>query len=90
MVLLSRNALLLRPLPRALCLLPLAAAVLSYVPASWASGFALKQSNGAGLGYAYAGAPAMAEDASVQFFNPAGMGALPRVFMSPLGICGGG
>lgn len=38
-----------------------------------ASGFALTEQNGAGAGYAYAGAAAVAQDASTVFFNPAGM-----------------
>ncbi len=38
-----------------------------------ASGFQLTEQSGAGLGNAYAGAAATAEDASTIFFNPAGM-----------------
>ena len=38
-----------------------------------ASGFALIEQNASGLGNAYAGAAAVAEDASTIFFNPAGM-----------------
>ncbi|HET7060665.1 MAG TPA: outer membrane protein transport protein [Nitrosospira sp.] len=38
-----------------------------------ASGFALTEQNGAGAGYAYAGAAAVPQDASTVFFNPAGM-----------------
>lgn len=38
-----------------------------------ASGFALMEQNGSGLGNAYAGQAAAAEDASTIFFNPAGM-----------------
>lgn len=38
-----------------------------------ASGFQLQNQNGAGTGVAYAGAAAVAEDASTIFFNPAGM-----------------
>lgn len=37
------------------------------------SGFALIEQNASGLGNAYAGAAAVAEDASTIFFNPAGM-----------------
>lgn len=40
---------------------------------SHAAGFALSEQNGSGLGNAYAGAAAVAEDASTIFFNPAGM-----------------
>lgn len=38
-----------------------------------ASGFALIEQNASGLGNAYAGGAAVAEDASTVFFNPAGM-----------------
>jgi long-chain fatty acid transport protein len=38
-----------------------------------ASGFALIEQNASGLGNAYAGGAAIAEDASTVFFNPAGM-----------------
>jgi long-chain fatty acid transport protein len=38
-----------------------------------ASGFALIEQNASGLGNAYSGAAAVAEDASTIFFNPAGM-----------------
>lgn len=41
-----------------------------------ASGFALIEQSGSGLGNAYAGATAGAEDASTIFFNPAGMARL--------------
>jgi len=44
---------------------------------AWASGFQLQNQNGAGTGMAYAGAAAVAEDASTIFFNPAGMTYLP-------------
>ena len=39
----------------------------------WAAGFALMEQNASGLGNAYAGQAAAAEDASTIFFNPAGM-----------------
>jgi long-chain fatty acid transport protein len=42
-----------------------------------ASGFALHEQNASGLGNAFAGAGAVAEDASTIFFNPAGMSYLP-------------
>ncbi len=45
---------------------------------SWASGFALIEQNASGLGNAYAGAAAAAEDASTIYFNPAGLTRLPR------------
>jgi long-chain fatty acid transport protein len=38
-----------------------------------AAGFALQNQNGAGTGHAYAGAAAVAQDASTIYFNPAGM-----------------
>ena len=41
-----------------------------------ASGFALATQNGSGLGNAYAGGAASAEDASTIFYNPAGMSRL--------------
>jgi long-chain fatty acid transport protein len=42
-----------------------------------ASGFALMEQNGSGLGNSFAGAAAVAEDASTIYFNPAGMSILP-------------
>ena len=42
-----------------------------------AAGFALIEQNASGLGNAYAGAAAVAEDASTIYFNPAGMSLLP-------------
>lgn len=42
-----------------------------------ASGFALIEQNASGLGNAYAGQAAAAEDASTIFFNPAGLTRLP-------------
>lgn len=42
-----------------------------------AAGFALIEQSASGLGNAYAGAAAVAEDASTIFFNPAGMTRLP-------------
>jgi long-chain fatty acid transport protein len=42
-----------------------------------ASGFALMEQNASGLGNAYSGAAAAAEDASTIYFNPAGMSFLP-------------
>lgn len=41
--------------------------------AAQAAGFALIEQSGSGMGNAYAGAAAVAEDASTIFFNPAGM-----------------
>jgi long-chain fatty acid transport protein len=45
----------------------------TYQLTSHAAGFALSEQNASGLGNAYAGAAAAAEDASTVFFNPAGM-----------------
>lgn len=42
-----------------------------------AAGFGLIEQSGSGMGNAYAGAAAVAEDASTIFFNPAGMTYLP-------------
>ena len=44
-----------------------------------AAGFALQESNGSGLGNAYAGGAAVAEDASTVWANPAGMSRLPTM-----------
>ena len=44
--------------------------------AAGAAGFALIEQSGSGMGNAYAGAAASAEDASTVFFNPAGMSYL--------------
>ena len=41
-----------------------------------AAGFALIEQSGSGMGNAFAGAAAVAEDASTVFFNPAGMSFL--------------
>jgi long-chain fatty acid transport protein len=58
-----------------------AVVVASGVPASRASasGFQLIEKNASGMGNAYAGQAAAAEDASTIFFNPAGMTRLPRL-----------
>lgn len=54
------------------------AAALAGLPAMVsASGFALIEQNASGLGNAYAGAAAAAEDASTIYFNPAGLTRLP-------------
>jgi len=45
---------------------------------SIAAGFALIEQNASGLGNAYAGQAASAQDASTVFFNPAGMSLLPN------------
>jgi long-chain fatty acid transport protein len=44
--------------------------------AAQAAGFSLLEQTGSGIGYAYAGSAAAADDASVMFFNPAGLSLL--------------
>src|SRR5258706_6796717 len=59
----------------------IASAVLAVISAgsqqAVASGFQLIEQNGSGMGNAYAGQAAAAENASTIFFNPAGMTQLP-------------
>jgi len=55
----------------------LASAFSAFPPLASASGFALIEQSGSGMGNAYAGSAAAAEDASTVYFNPAGMGLLP-------------
>src|SRR5215470_1628481 len=43
------------------------------------AGFALQEQNASGLGNAYAGGAAVAEDASTIYFNPAGMSRMPGI-----------
>jgi len=50
---------------------------LAFAGEAGAAGFALIEQNASGLGNAYSGAAAVAEDASTIFFNPAGMTRLP-------------
>jgi len=52
-------------------------ALAAFAGGAQASGFALIEQNASGLGNAYAGAAAVAEDASTIFFNPAGLTRLP-------------
>lgn len=54
-------------------LIPLTIALCAFNPTANAAGFALFEQGASGLGNAYAGASAVAEDASTVFFNPAGM-----------------
>jgi long-chain fatty acid transport protein len=54
-----------------------AAALSSFAGATMAGGFQLIEQNASGLGNAYAGQAAAAEDASTVYFNPAGMTRLP-------------
>ncbi|MDZ4262905.1 MAG: outer membrane protein transport protein [Pseudomonadota bacterium] len=55
---------------------PLTSALLLVSGSVWASGFALIEQSGSGLGNAFAGGAAGAEDAATIFFNPAGMARL--------------
>lgn len=51
----------------------LAFSLLTAIPSAQAAGFALIENNASGMGNAYAGAAAVAQDASTIWFNPAGM-----------------
>jgi long-chain fatty acid transport protein len=51
----------------------LAATLGCWAQSGYAAGFALTEQNASGLGNAYVGAAAVAEDASTIYFNPAGM-----------------
>lgn len=55
----------------------LVATLLGATGTAHAAGFALIEQSGSGMGNAFAGAAATAEDASTIFFNPAGMTYLP-------------
>lgn len=57
--------------------LMLGLALAGFADLSHAAGFALVEQNASGLGNAYAGQAASAQDASTIFFNPAGMTLLP-------------
>jgi len=57
--------------------LAVAAALTGFSAGAQASGFALIEQNASGIGNAYAGGAAVAEDASTIYFNPAGMTRLP-------------
>lgn len=54
-----------------------AAALLAVTSGAQAAGFALIEQSASGLGNAFAGGAAAAEDASTIYFNPAGMSYLP-------------
>lgn len=54
----------------------IAAAAAFAVPLAHGAGFALTEQGASGMGNAYAGAAAIADDASTVFFNPAGMARL--------------
>src|ERR1700709_2050389 len=68
-------------------LLP-ATAGLWCVSSAQAAGFALMEQNSSGLGNAYAGSAAVAEDASTIFYNAAGLTQLkrPSVVVNAAGI----
>ena len=57
--------------------LPLGLALAGMASLTHAAGFALIEQNASGLGNAYAGQAASAQDASTIFFNPAGLTLLP-------------
>ena len=57
--------------------LPIGLALAGMASLTQAAGFALVEQNASGLGNAYAGQAASAQDASTIFFNPAGMTMLP-------------
>lgn len=57
--------------------------------AASAAAFQLWEQNGSGLGTAYAGSAAIADNASTVFFNPAGMTQLPGIQLS-VGVTGVG
>ncbi|WP_374481138.1 OmpP1/FadL family transporter [Zoogloea sp.] len=56
--------------------IPLVLSALAFSSSATAAGFQLMEQNGSGLGTAYAGQAAVAEDASTIYFNPAGMSYL--------------
>ncbi|HSD21926.1 MAG TPA: outer membrane protein transport protein [Anaeromyxobacter sp.] len=62
---------------RALLVSAMAVALTTSAGRAYASGFQLVEQNGSGLGNAYSGQAAAAEDASTVFFNPAGLTRLP-------------
>ena len=51
-------------------------------PAAWSAGYAIQEQSITGLGRAFAGSAAVAEDASTIFFNPAGLTYLDRTEMN--------
>jgi len=62
---------------RKIIALSVSAALVGTTTTASAAGFALIEQNASGLGNAYAGQAASAQDASTIFFNPAGMTLLP-------------
>jgi long-chain fatty acid transport protein len=61
------------------------AGILTATSQTHASGFQLMEQNASGLGNAYAGSAAVADDASAIFWNPAGMAYLPAGKMQVVG-----
>lgn len=61
---------------RALCALSITGALCAATTA-YGAGFAITEQSGSGMGNAFAGAAASAQDASTIYFNPAGMTLLP-------------
>src|SRR6266849_1778195 len=66
--------------------LAVAGAFAGGVSQAHASAFALIEQNASGLGNSYAGAAAVAEDASTIFYNPAGMSLLPSGMQVSVGF----
>lgn len=63
-----------------------AGALLAFTHSALSSGFALHEQNASGLGEFYAGAGAIAEEASTNFYNPAGLVLLPGTQISISGV----
>lgn len=62
--------------------LALAVAAATLSSTAFASGFIINEQSASGVGTAYAGRAAVVEDASVVFYNPAGMSKLERAELS--------
>lgn len=62
--------------------LALAVAAATLSSTAFASGFMINEQSASGVGTAYAGRAAVVEDASVVFYNPAGMSKLKRAELS--------
>ncbi|MFI4956973.1 MAG: OmpP1/FadL family transporter [Gammaproteobacteria bacterium] len=63
-----------------------AGALLAFTHTAFSSGFALHEQNASGLGEFYAGAGAIAEEASTNYYNPAGLVLLPGTQISISGV----
>jgi len=64
-------------MPVIICMASVLVAIPGLVNNAQAAGYAITEQSGSGIGNAFAGAAATAEDASTVFFNPAGMTYLP-------------